>query len=111
MAMSYGRGSQVLAGTTASKKLKDFDDAARFIGDDGSFTGYTDSYYMVKEAEALLAKYGYCEVPDDMHPVDKVANFVIHNKYYWGGVLGLSAIPGLVVGLDELKRLEHEITS
>ena len=120
MAMSYTpeRTGQwfALPGQTPSSavdfiKLRSFDDAVRFIDDDGSFKGHTSSYYMVKEAEALLAKYGYCEVVGDVHPVDTVAQFVVSNKWYWGGVLGLSAIPGLVVGLDELKRLEHEITS
>jgi hypothetical protein len=102
---------KVYVGSTSSVKLRSFDDAVSFIDDDGSFKGHTSSYYMIKEAEALLAKYGYCEVVGEVHPVDKVANFVVSNKWYWGGVLGLSAVPGLVVGLDELKRLEHEITS
>ena len=104
----------VATGTTGPQsqvKLRSFDDAVRFIDDDGSFKGHTSSYYMIKEAEALLAKYGFCEIVGEVHPVDTVANFVVSNKWYWGGVLGLSAIPGLVVGLDELKRLEHEITS
>lgn len=90
----------------ATAKLRAFDDAVRFIDSDGSFTGYTDSYYMVKEAEALLHKYGYCEITEKMHPVDVVANFILHNKYYWGGVLGLAALPVVKVGLEYIKSVK-----
>ncbi len=91
--------------STASLKLKGFDDARRFIGEDGGFTGYTDSYYMIEEARRLLIRYGHPVAGDGLHPVDTVANFVLNDKWFWGGVLGLAALPALSLGIKTVREI------
>jgi len=95
----------VTPASTASLKLKSFDDARRFISEDGSFTGYTDSYYMIYEARNLLLKYGYEVSGEGLHPVDAVANFVLNDKWYWGGVLGLASLPALSLGIKTVREI------
>jgi hypothetical protein len=87
-------------------KVRSFADAQRFISEDGSVKAYSSSYYMIKEAEEVLVKAGKisAEEAEPMHPVDQVAAFVVHNKWYWGGVLGLAAIPSIGLFMDTVNE-------
>ena len=78
----------------------------------GAFTGYSGEYAWAKSVERECVKAGIISrestVPD--HPVDRVANFVVGNKWYWGGVLALASLPPIELLGSEAKRMvtEHE---
>jgi hypothetical protein len=100
-------------GSVAYQKWSRFNDARHRVGDDGSFTGFTAEYNVVCEAWRELYKSGFSRIDPtkSIHPVDAFTSFVVNDKWYWGGVLALSAAPIVGISIEELKRVEREVTA
>ena len=78
----------------------------------GAFTGYSGEYAWVKQVERELvrAKVLSRESTQPAHPVDRVADFVVNNKWYWGVTLGAASLPPILLIGDEIKEMvrRHE---
>ena len=93
---------------TPSYKLQKFKELQKKIDPDtGAFHGYTGEYYWAKQIEKELISAGSINRVDvtEMHPVDSVANFVLRDKWYWGGVMAVSSLPLISVLSSELEEL------
>lgn len=62
--------------------------------------------------EKVLVQHGYLGEEDRVavaHPIDKLTGEVLSNKWYWGVVLGLAALPAVPVVRDVIENVEVEV--
>ena len=75
--------------------------------DTGACKAKAADYAFLKqvEAEAVKAKLIPATAIVKPHIVDRVANFVVDNKMFWGGVLAIASIPPLVLIADATREM------
>lgn len=77
------------------------------VNNDGSLLPcQNDCVRWLKRQERRLIELGVIKPQDIIkeHPVDSAAGFVLKNKWYWGGVIGLATLPALSVLKQVVKR-------
>jgi hypothetical protein len=108
-------GAVYQPGSPEYKEWSSFEAARAKIDADGNFNGLSAEHDAVIKAWRALYKSGFSSIDPNragaVHPVDSFTSFVVSDKWYWGGVLGLSALPIIGITLEELKRVEHEVTA
>lgn len=69
-------------------------------------------YMLLKKAEQDLINAGMIKREEAIpaHPVDKIFNFILNDKIYWGGVIGLAGLPVINLAVNTLKEIKHEDT-
>ena len=66
---------------------------------------------VLKHAEGSLVKMGMIDKREvtRIHPVDRVSDFVVRDKNYWGLVLGLTIVPALPVVAGILREAKGDV--
>lgn len=65
------------------------------IQEGGTLPMYTRDYHFLKGCERELVQSRLISLQEVVkeHPLDRISDFILRNKWYWAGVLGLTALP------------------
>lgn len=89
---------------------RDYSRAEMLYKRDGKIKALPWALDKVDKWEGVLASHGVIEQRvSTVHPVDKTVGIVLNNKWYWGAVLGLAALPAFPVVRDVMENAKREI--